>query len=259
MGNYVSQNKILSIIFIIIIFGSIVFSCLGFPDFIDKIRLGRGEDLIIKNKFSQGIAELEISASNPYNKSDAYYYEALGYFYLKDYEKALLYCDKVLHIMSTDYEAQILKARIFYIQGNVEESLKIVDVAISLSPGFSMGYAYRALFNYQINHYYDALNDADRSILLDPRQALPYVVRGLIHLQAGQIKIEELDKAISDFSQALDINDQDPQALLNRGIAYTKKGDNVAAITDLNTLLRLSTEEEILTSARSWLTQISKK
>ncbi len=257
MRDHISQKQILLMTFICIFLGSIAFSSQGLPDFVDKIRLGRGEDLIIKNNFSQGIAELEISASNPYNKSDAYYYEAVGYFYLKDYEKSLQYCNKVLQIMRTNYDAQILKARIFYIQGDVEESLKIVDTAISFSPGFSVGYAYRALFNYQINHYYDALNDADKAIILDPYQALPYVVRGLIHLQAGQIKNEELDKAILDFSRALAINDQDPEALLNRAIAYREKGDVVAAIADLNNLLSSSTDEDILTSARNILSEIS--
>jgi len=69
------------------------------------------------------------------------------------------------------------------------------------------------------------------SIPSAPR-AIP--TRGLAYLQKG-----ELDKALADFSRAIQLNPKDGPSRANRGIAYARQGDLDKAITELTESIRL--------------------
>ena len=53
-------------------------------------------------------------------------------------------------------------------------------------------------------------------------------------------RMEEYDKAISDFTRALEINPKDEAAYYNRGIAYVGKGQYYQAIADYSKAIEIN-------------------
>ncbi|NEQ69699.1 MAG: tetratricopeptide repeat protein [Symploca sp. SIO2D2] len=82
-----------------------------------------------------------------------------------------------------------------------------------------------------------------RTCLLPPRNRVydllqqNYYNRGNTYHQKG-----ELDQAITDYTEALNINLEYAEAYNNRGIAYRKKGELDQAIADANRALNINPE-----------------
>ena len=64
--------------------------------------------------------------------------------------------------------------------------------------------------------------------------------RGLIHLKKG-----EYDKAIENFSKAIEINPKYAEAYNNRGLAYEKLGDTQNSIADYSKAVEFSEHQEV--------------
>ena len=88
---------------------------------------------------------------------------------------------------------------------------------------------------------YDKKGDLDRAIAdftkaleLDPNHAPAYYYRGLAYDKKG-----DLDRAIADFTKALELDPNHAPAYYYRGLAYDKKGDLDRAIADFTKALEL--------------------
>jgi lipoprotein NlpI len=74
----------------------------------------------------------------------------------------------------------------------------------------------------------DARADYDRAIELTPKSHMAFNERALFRLRIG-----ELDGAIADYDMALSLRPNAPFSLYGRGIAFTRKGDQVRGEADL--------------------------
>jgi tetratricopeptide (TPR) repeat protein len=85
------------------------------------------------------------------------------------------------------------------------------------------------------NRDYDrAIASASEAMRLDPTDATPVVNRGLAYSRKG-----DSNRAIADYTEAIRLNPNYGIAFHNRGAAYLKKGDNRRAIADFNEAIRL--------------------
>lgn len=66
-----------------------------------------------------------------------------------------------------------------------------------------------------------AINHLSRAIELNPRLVDAYKMRALAH---RDIDPSDCDRAIADFSSAIEIDPKDAQALYERGLTYFKRG-----------------------------------
>jgi tetratricopeptide (TPR) repeat protein len=107
------------------------------------------------------------------------------------------------------------RAQLRMAEGAYEEAIKDYTTAIRLNPSEERNYcayraeAYRLLGNLEL-----ALNDLAKASKRLPRTLN---TRGLIHAARG-----ELEKAIQDFSEALQYDERNVEALRNRAAAYRK-------------------------------------
>jgi len=54
------------------------------------------------------------------------------------------------------------------------------------------------------------------------------------------VRLEDYDRAIADFNEALQLNPSNDIALNNRGLAYTEKRDYAAALKDFDESIRIN-------------------
>ena len=97
---------------------------------------------------------------------------------------------------------------------------------MSASKHFEAGSGY-----FQRDHYDSALFHLNRSIVLR-READVFYTRGLVYEQLG-----EHNRAIDDFSSAINLRNPFPEAYFKRGKLFLDKGIYRQALDDFNTLL----------------------
>ena len=120
-----------------------------------------------------------------------------------------------------------------YYQGDMKTAVKLWQKALQdskLSPvnqglaNMNLGLAY-----IQLGDTGAAKKHLDAAIKIDPKQPVFHSARGDLSALKG-----DLDEGIGFYSQAIKLHGDYFPALLNRGIAYTKKKQYKAALKDLN-------------------------
>src|SRR6476619_8431756 len=77
-----------------------------------------------------------------------------------------------------------------------------------------------------------AISDYSNAIESNPHNPAPYFARGTAHLEAF-----DFDRAIADFARVIEIEPNDASAYTNRAGALYEKGEFDHAIADLNKVL----------------------
>jgi tetratricopeptide (TPR) repeat protein len=92
-----------------------------------------------------------------------------------------------------------------------------------------------------------AISDYSNAIESNPRNPTPYFARGTAHLEAF-----DFDSAIADFTRAIEIEPNDASAYTNRGSAHYEKGEFDHAIADLNKALELNPKSALTYCNLGW-------
>jgi tetratricopeptide (TPR) repeat protein len=79
-----------------------------------------------------------------------------------------------------------------------------------------------------------AISDFDEAIRLDPRDAVSFAARGVAYGMIGQH-----NRAITDYDEAIRLNPKNANAFYNRGNSYKKTGEHDRAIIDYSEAVRL--------------------
>jgi tetratricopeptide (TPR) repeat protein len=93
------------------------------------------------------------------------------------------------------------------------------------------------------NAYFDsgqleeAITEYSQAIEIDPEYALAYHHRGMAYVKEGQLEL-----AIADYDKAIDLDIEGAQVYYDRGIAYAKKEQWDLAIADYNEAISLGME-----------------
>ncbi|EEY02286.1 tetratricopeptide repeat protein [Brucella neotomae] len=100
---------------------------------------------------------------------------------------------------------------------------------------FDQAYANRALVDRYMGDNNKAVQDYSRAIQLNPQYDAAYIGRGNVYRQAGH-----LDQALNDFNQAIALRTTDGRAYHNRGLIYQAKGLHKQAIEDFSKAISLN-------------------
>ncbi|MDX2096550.1 MAG: tetratricopeptide repeat protein, partial [Leptolyngbyaceae cyanobacterium bins.59] len=100
-----------------------------------------------------------------------------------------------------------------------------VAQATSLNLDATQALLHIGIDHFQSGEYPKALSAFTQLLQLDPKSATAYSNRCLIHLH-----LEAYSAAVADCSQALEYNPSDREAYLNRGLAYYHLNQYQAAV-----------------------------
>jgi len=92
--------------------------------------------------------------------------------------------------------------------------------------------------NYEKGNYEKAISDYSKAIDLEPYESLSYFNRGLCYEMLGKYS-----EAIRDFNKAIEINPNRVSAYAARGSVYAKLGKNNEAIRDFNKAIELNPKD----------------
>jgi protein O-mannosyl-transferase len=117
-----------------------------------------------------------------------------------------------------------------------KNSFTLWTYAIETEPGkASVAYKNRGVYYYERGEFDRAIEDYTKAIDLDPSYIHAYNNRGLAFCRIGR-----LDRAFADFNKALAINPTHFEALVNRGLAFDQAGQPEKAIEDYDAAIALS-------------------
>jgi tetratricopeptide (TPR) repeat protein len=110
-----------------------------------------------------------------------------------------------------------------------EKAIADFSEAIRLNPKFTLALSNRCRARAMIDdQMQQALADCDHALLLDRSDAWAIANRAFVYLRLG-----DPDKAITEYTIALQKDPKNAHALYGRGLAKRNKGDTIAADADI--------------------------
>jgi tetratricopeptide (TPR) repeat protein len=104
-------------------------------------------------------------------------------------------------------------------------------------------------------HYWEAIDDLNRALDIDPNNATALVYRASAYRNAGGA--DGLELGLADVNKALQINPGDSAGLLERGDILRLKGDAKGARADWEAVIRLAPDSPAGRDARNNLSHIN--
>jgi Flp pilus assembly protein TadD len=83
--------------------------------------------------------------------------------------------------------------------------------------------------------YGEAIEEFNRSISLDPKNPIPYYMRGYVYA-----KLAMYEEAILDLNKTIELDPNDPDAFFSRGNMYRRLDENESAIADYTRAIELN-------------------
>lgn len=170
-----------------------------------------------------------------------------------DYAEALDSFNKVIseEDISTYIDQKILYNNIgisHYLLGDLEKAIQNFSMAIELDPKFAIAYDNRGNAYDYLGNAQKAIADYDIAIVVGADSSLQYLFyydRGLTYLRLGQ-----LEQALEDLNNSINLNPEFPKAYGNRGNAYQRLGQLENALADYNKVIEISSSDYIAYSNR---------
>ena len=119
--------------------------------------------------------------------------------------------------------------------GNHAQAIEDFDRAIEINPKDANAYQNLGVTYAKLGNHRQAIEDFDRAIEINPEYAEAYYNRGFIYGKLGDFR-----QAISDYDRAIEINPKYAEVYNNRGVAYDKLGNHREAISDFDRAIEIN-------------------
>ena len=204
---------------------------------------------------------------DPKNK-DAYLKLSELYFYVKGYQKSLLYSNEALKLDKNLVRAYYLRGFAYKEMGDTAKAVSSFNTVVDLRPDYDafiqLGNIYAARNNPLAVQYYNnalkvepnntealynrglffqntgeigkAMADYNTIIKIDPHYADAYFNMGYIN----SVLSSNWNEAIRFYTEAIKADDQYAEAYFNRGVCFEKTGNKEAAKKDFISTLDIS-------------------
>ncbi|MBC2705564.1 tetratricopeptide repeat protein [Desulfobacula sp.] len=116
---------------------------------------------------------------------------------------------------------------------------KVIDEIMEMNPNDDTAYYMRAETYLRKAQYDKAISDYTKAIQINPEYAMAYYYRGLSYVRKGQY-----EKAIIDFTRATEIEPKYDNPFYNRGLAYKNQGQYDKAFHDFSKAIEINPNYE---------------
>jgi len=164
----------------------------------------------------------------------ALYNLALANFNLTNYGKAEVALDKLLQLTPNDTAAFELLGHTLLNRGKAERAVECFDIVLQ-AKATDARYVNRALAKIAIRHTDEALNDLDMALQLNPQNFEACLGKGITLMELGQPTL-----ASAWLQKALEVKPADATALTNLAVIKYRMGEKPAAMDDFRAALRSS-------------------
>jgi len=174
-------------------------------------------------KYKEAVLFLHEQLNNDIIKKsnrDFIYLMCLSLYYIEEYKTAEEIVNNLFKITSDNIYKDLLykiknlepakkKGNDLYVQQKYEEAIKAYTLALNIDPHHkkynSIIYGNRASCFQKLEKYYDALNDCNQSLKMNPNYAKGYVKRANTYL-----KLKNFKAALDDFEKAKKLDPKSP-------------------------------------------------
>ena len=178
--------------------------------------------------------------------ADAYHNRGNAYRLKKAFTEAITDYEKAIQLKPDFAGAYINRGNAYNASGEIDKAIRDYTKAIESKPNFAEAYSNRGNAHLTKRNLGSAIDDCNQAIQLDPYQAEAYYTRGIAYFfKPGEIRIHLpasdgvetnrlwVERAIEDFTKAIQLNLEHPMAYCIRGEArlHTQEWDK--AKTDL--------------------------
>lgn len=178
----------------------------------------------------------------------AYYNLALANFNLKNYSKAEVTLEKLFQITPDDLEACELYGHILLNRGQAQKAVDCFDKVVNAG-ATDIRYVNRALAKIATRHTNEALNDFDLALQLNPQNFDACLGKGISLMELGQPKL-----AAAWLQQALSARPNDATALANLGVVQFQMGEKDTAMQNFRVAIWSARRSDIfLARAKCYL------
>ena len=159
---------------------------------------------------------------------------------LNDYKGALEKYNEALVMLPSYAVAIDGKANVLILMLDYKAASKVIDEGIKNNPDYAPYYLTRGKINIFKEKFSNAVQDFNLALNLNKStnnkelENMIYVNRG-----AAYQKLFEKDKALVDYSKAIEQNPDNPNVYMYRGFLYYQNNEFVDAINDFNIVLEI--------------------
>jgi tetratricopeptide (TPR) repeat protein len=191
--------------------------------------------LLVRNRFSDAIAVYqEVLAEDP-EFADAHNGRGMVSLSLCQWADAAKSFDLAIKGNPNFLLAYLNRAKCRVMLGQPLLATHDLDRAIQMDPSWAELYCWRAHAHRENKRYTEALRDIESALKLDVSRPEPYFIRGAIRLDNA----EDLDRAIQDFTTAIQFDKRLTMAYVLRGTAKVRRKDFDGAIQDFESATKV--------------------
>lgn len=191
---------------------------------------GRAEARLNIGNYTEASKDADLAMNVDNKNARALTLKGEVFFYLKDYSNALKMYNLAIQMQNPPfYQAIIGRARVMNQLGNAKDAFRMLDDAIEQQPTNPEFYYARGLLNVSKEKYAKAIQDFEKSVVLNPRFN-PFGIAlnsGIAHLN-----LDEAEKAIEYLNRAIELDPKNATAYQTRGLAYYASEDYKDAVDD---------------------------
>lgn len=191
-------------------------------------RIGYNEYQI--NRHAHSVASLSKAIEAGYDDDDALYYRGTGYVNLQRFDDAIQDYNKIIEAAGTskNRERSLYNRGLAYIhQGHFERGKQDLIRLKKITPEDNRVYLSLGIAEARLNNFNASVNYFDQALDLKETPKA-YFYRGV-----SKGMLDRHEDAIQDYTRAIDIRANYPEALFNRGVSYLNRNRFADACLDL--------------------------
>lgn len=190
--------------------------------------IARAAERLKRDNFDpdRAITDLDAAIALEPDNSAAYQRRAMAWMAKREFDRAIADLDKTIALDPANATAYRLRGNMFSSRSEFDRAIADMDQAVTIKPRDPHNYFMRAIVWIARSHE-KAIEDFSRAIELNPNFSQAYVQRGQLYSYGNQA-----ERAKQDYTQAIETDPNNSYAYQKRGEMWAAEGNLDRAIED---------------------------